>query len=82
MDQVNLFKKKRTYTNKDGKEVTTYDFFLLCGKSLIPIDARYFKKQDGSPDTKYSSRREILFDYAEVLPDKNNVENPKTQQNV
>lgn len=77
---LQLFRKKRTYVNKDKKEVTTYDFYLMCGKSLLPIDIRYFKKDDGSSDTNYGHRRSILFDYSEVLPDKE--ENSKSQKNV
>jgi len=74
MAQVQLFRKDGTYTDKDGKERNSVQFYLQCGSSLVPIECTYFKKKDENgevlKDFQYSARREVMKSYADVLPAK------------
>lgn len=67
---VNLMKKNRTYTDKDGQEKTTTNFFLKCGDSVIPIDVKYFPDKDTKKDIRYQGRRDVLRALADPLQDK------------
>lgn len=71
--QVNLLKKKVTYT-KDGEEKFFTRFYLRCNDSLIPIEPVYFNRKDGQgndiPDLQYPGRKSVLEAFADDLPDK------------
>lgn len=74
MANVLLFRKDSTYTDKQGQERKSTQFYLQCGNSLVPVEATYFNKKDekGNPikDTQYPSRREVMKSYADELPAK------------
>lgn len=66
---VELFKRKNVYKDKDGNEKTGVNFSLKCGDILVPIEVRYFGKDD-KPDTQYASRKTLLSAFAEELPER------------
>ena len=69
MVEVKLYKKERTYTDKNGEEKRATNFYVRCGNELIPIEVSYFGKDDKS-DKQYAPRRAILSAFAEDLPPK------------
>ena len=74
MENVKLYKKPYTYTNKDGEETKATRFYVKCGDTLIPIEPVYYSKKDEDgnnvKDTGYAARKAVLSSYSEVLPDK------------
>lgn len=66
--QVELLKKTSTYKTEAGEEKTALNFYLRCGGSLIPIQVRYFKNDEGR-DPNYSGRKLVLSSFADTLPE-------------
>ena len=67
--EVKLFKKERTYKDKNGEEKRATNFYVRCGDELIPVEVSYFGKDD-KPDKQYGPRRAILSAFADLLPDR------------
>lgn len=69
--QVELFKQKGTYEDKDGKDKRYVNFFVRCGDALIPIEVKFFpqEKFDGR-DPNYSGRKDVMSAFAVELPPK------------
>ena len=70
---VRLFKRSRSYKDKDGKDRQTVVFYLSNeeGKKLIPIEVKYFPKSEfGDRDPDYQGKKGFLEGLAETLPDK------------
>ena len=59
--QVELYKKRAVYEGKDGKQKQTFNFFLKCGSSFIPIDVKRFNDHDN----KYLGRRDVVSAFAQ-----------------
>ncbi|MCM1305893.1 MAG: hypothetical protein NC037_00265 [Bacteroides sp.] len=70
MAQVNLLKRNRKYTDKDGKERTATNFYLQVGNELIPVAVRFFENKDTGEDPMYRSRKMIMSAFADELPEK------------
>jgi len=73
MSEVRLFKRSRSYTDKDGKDRVAVNFYLSNeeGKKLIPIEVKYFAKDEfGGRDPDYQGKKGFLEGLAETLPDK------------
>ena len=74
MAKVDLFMKESTYTDKQGQDRKSIQFYLRCGNSLIPVDVTYFNKKDAAgnnvKDVQYPGRREVMKSYADELPAK------------
>lgn len=69
---VRLFKREVSYKDKQGKDKKGVNFFLSNdeGKTLIPIDVKYFPKdQFDGRDPEFQSRKGFLLGLAETLPD-------------
>ncbi len=85
--QVQVFKRISNYTDKDGNEKSATNFFIECGDSLVPVEVKYFRNDEGQ-DPNYRTRKALLSAFAELLPEKskntekgesgekNEVENP------
>lgn len=68
--EVKIFKKVVKYKDSEGAEKTGVNLFLRCGtSSLIPIQVRYFEDKETHKDSRYSTRKQIVESYAEVLED-------------
>ena len=70
---VRLFKREVSYTDKQGKEKKEINFYLSNdeGKTLIPIEVKYFpKEQFDGRDPEFQGRKGFLQGLAETLPDK------------
>ena len=74
MTQVELFKRKSKYV-KDGEEKTATNFYVKCNDTLIPVEIKYFANKDTGIDPGYSSRKAVLYAFAEELPDLESNEN-------
>ena len=70
MAEVKLYSEKGTYKDKEGKEKPFVNFYLQCGSEMIPVEPKYFKKNDGSTDKGFIVRKGILTSFAAPLPDK------------
>ena len=74
MAKVELYKKESTYTDKNGQERKSIQFYVQCGNSVVPIDVTYFNKKDehgnAVKDNAYPGRREVMKSYADELPAK------------
>lgn len=74
MAKVELYKKESTYTDKNGQERKSIQFYVQCGNSVIPVDVTYFNKKDehgnAVKDLQYPGRREVMKSYADELPTK------------
>jgi len=70
--QVELFKKKGSYTDKktgELKDIT--NFYLKCGDGLIRVEIPYFPDpKNDNKDPNYSSRKSVLSAFAAELPEK------------
>lgn len=69
MTQVELFKKKSKYVNKEGQEKTAINFYVKCNDVLVPVEVKYFPDKDTNHDSGYSSRKAVLSAFAEDLPE-------------
>ena len=67
---VKLYSQKCTYTDKEGKNQPYTNFYLQCGGQLVPIDVKYFKKQNGEKDKGFIVRKGVLEAFADPLPPK------------
>ena len=70
---VRLFKRARSYKDKDGKDRVAVNFYLSNeeGKKLIPIEVKYFGKDEfDGRDPDYQMKKGFLEGLAETLPDK------------
>ena len=60
MAQVELFKRKGTYTDqRTGEEKPFTSFFVKCGDELVPIQVRFYEGEEGK-DPRYSARKTVL----------------------
>lgn len=70
MAQVELFKRKGTYTDKrTGEEKLFTNFFVKCGDELVPVEVKFFEDKEGR-DPRYSARRAVMSAFAAVLPER------------
>lgn len=70
MAQVELFKRKGTYTDtKTGEEKPFTNFFAKCGDELIPIQVRFFENEEGK-DPRYSARKAVLSAFSAMFPER------------
>ena len=72
MAAVQLFKRKKKYTDKDGNEKVATNFFVKCGDEgeLIAIDIHYFpnaKFDDRDPG--FTGRKAVMEAFATTLSD-------------
>lgn len=70
--QVELFKKKGSYTDKKTGELRDItNFYVKCGDSMIRVEVPYFPdpNQDGK-DPNYASRRSVLSAFASEMPER------------
>lgn len=81
MTQVELFKKKSKYNDKDGQEKTATNFYVKCGDVLVPVEVKYFPDKDTNHDTGYASRKAVLSAFAEELPELKTNKKTVEQQN-
>ena len=66
--EVKMYYKKGKYTNNNGEERNFINFYAACGEKLIPVEVKYFGK-DNKPDNAYATRKGILEAFADkVLP--------------
>ena len=68
--QVNLFKRRVPYVNKDGEERIATNFYVDCGGILIPVEAKYFEDKETGRDDRYMERKTLLSAFADTLPDR------------
>jgi len=71
MINVELFKKRTTYKDKDGNERHGFNFFLKCGETMIPIEPKYFPNPETKVDSRYAMRKEVLKSFATTLEEQN-----------
>lgn len=68
--QVELFKKTSNYVDSStGRQKTAVSFYLRCGSELVPIQVRYFGKDD-KQDYQYKARKLVLSSFSDVLEEK------------
>ena len=72
MAAVQLFKRKKKYTDKDGNEKVATNFFVKCGDEgeLIAIDIHYFpnaKFDDRDPG--FMGRKAVMEAFATTFSD-------------
>ena len=77
MAAVQLFKRKKKYTDKDGNERVATNFFVKCGDEgeLIAIDIHYFpnpKLEDRDPG--FTGRKAVMEAFATTLSDESTEE--------
>ena len=68
---VELFKKKGTYKDKEGKDKPFVNFYVKCNDNLIPVEPKYFpnpKCDDRDPG--FAGRKAVLESFATMLEDK------------
>lgn len=68
--QVNLFKRRVPYVNKDGEERIATNFYVDCGGILIPVEAKYFEDKETGRDDRYMERKTLLSAFADTLPER------------
>ena len=69
--KVDLFKKKGTYTDKEGKEKMFTNFYIKCGDMMIPVEPKYFPNPKCSDrDPQFAERKGAMEAFADILPDK------------
>lgn len=70
MEQLKLFSKVSDYLDeKTGTKKRVESFYLLCGNKLVPIQVKFFGRDD-KKDYQYKSRCMVLSAFAEPLPEK------------
>ena len=77
MAAVQLFKRKKKYTDQDGNERVATNFFVKCGDEgeLIAIDIHYFpnpKLEDRDPG--FTGRKAVMEAFATTLSDESTEE--------
>ena len=68
--QVNLFKRRVPYVNKDGEERIATNFYVDCGGILVPVEAKYFEDKETGRDDRYMERKTLLSAFADTLPER------------
>ena len=67
---VELYKRKTTYTDKDGKEKRAVNFYVKCGDQFVNITPAYIPNPKcNNKDPKWTARKAVLEAFAETLPD-------------
>ncbi len=72
MAQVQLFKRKKGYTDFQGKEKVATNFYIKCGDEgeLIAIDVHYFPNPMlENRDPGFTGRKAVMEAFATTLPD-------------
>lgn len=68
--QVNLFKRRVPYVDKDGENKIATNFFVECGDVLVPIEAKYFENKETGRDDRYMERKTLLSAFSDMLPER------------
>ena len=68
--QVNLFKRRVPYVDKDGENKIATNFFVSCGDILVPVEVKYFENKETGRDNWYMERKTLLSAFADTLPDR------------
>ena len=68
--QVNLFKRRVPYVDKDGENKIATNFFVSCGDILVPVEVKYFENKETGRDDRYMERKMLLSAFADTLPDR------------
>lgn len=67
---VEFYKRKITYTDKDGKKKRGVNFYVKCGDQLISVTPTFIPNPKcDNRDPKYAGRKAVLEAFAETLPD-------------
>lgn len=72
MAAVQLFKRKKPYVDKDGKEKVATNFYIKCGDEgdLIAIDIHYFPNPlTENRDPGFQGRKAVMEAFATTLQD-------------
>ena len=72
MAMVQLFKRKKSYKDQEGKDKVATNFYLKCGDEgdLIAIDIHYFPNpQTDNRDPGFAGRKAVMEAFATTLPD-------------
>lgn len=71
MEQIKLYKKEGSYTDKKtGGMRPTVRFYLGLGDALIPIQPTYFENTELGRDPQFAARKAVMKAFAEPLPTK------------
>lgn len=68
--QVNLFKRRVPYVDKDGENKIATNFFVSCGDILVPVEVKYFENKETGRDNWYMERKTLLSAFADTLPER------------
>ena len=68
--QVNLFKRRVPYVDKDGENKIATNFFVSCGDILVPVEVKYFENKETGRDDRYFERKTLLSAFADTLPER------------
>lgn len=68
--QVNLFKRRVPYVDKDGENKIATNFFVSCGDILVPVEVKYFENKETGRDNWYFERKTLLSAFADTLPER------------
>lgn len=68
--QVNLFKRRVPYVDKDGENKIATNFFVSCGDILVPVEVKYFENKETGRDDRYMERKTLLSAFADTLPER------------
>ena len=68
--QVNLFKRRVPYVDKDGENKIATNFFVSCGDILVPVEVKYFENKETGRDDRYIERKTLLSAFADTLPER------------
>ena len=73
MATVQLFKRKSTYVDKDGKDRVATNFYIKCGDEgdLIAVDIHYFPNpKTDNRDPGFTGRKAVMEAFATTLPER------------
>lgn len=70
MAEVKLYKKLAPYVDKDGKNQTATNLFVMCGDQLVPIEVKYFEDKETHIDKNYRVRKTLISAFADLLPER------------
>lgn len=76
MAAVQLFKRKKGYTDSEGKERVATNFYIKCGDEgdLIAIDIHYFPNAKlDNRDPGFTGRKAVMEAFATTLTDQDGV---------
>ena len=68
--QVNLFKRRVPYVDKDGENKIATNFFVSCGDIFVPVEVKYFENKETGRDNWYMERKTLLSAFADTLPER------------